>query len=297
MKIPAKLERDKLYKLPLVPFKLLNSVCKAKKIIKKYKPNVIFSKGGFVSVPVCIAGKLLKINVISHESDLTLGLSNKIIYKFCSRFCTTFEKTAQNLKKAVYTGSPIRKTLLHGNKQKGLEITKLNSNKPILLVTGGSTGAKKLNDIIENSFKELIKTFNIIHLTGKNKKTNLENSPYYCQMEFCSEIEHLLVLADVVISRAGSNAICELFFLNKPMILIPLSNKASRGDQVENAEYFKSLKVCEVLQESKLTTSSLLTTLEKIIKNKETYIKNMKNSNLKLNGEENIVKEILKFTK
>ena len=296
----TKLQRDKFLKNLALPFKLLKSVCQAKKLLKELKPNVVFSKGGFVSVPVCIAAKLLKIPVVTHESDLSLGLSNKIIYKFCTTLCTTFPKTAQGLKKAIYTGSPLRQELFCGSKQTALQQTNLPQNSlPYLLIIGGSTGAESLNKTIFASLPTLTKHYNIMHITGKGKNNPNLNSVYknYYQCEFCNNIQDLLALSDFIVSRAGSNAICEFLALNKPMLLVPLSNSASRGDQVQNANYFKNNNIAKVLNEENLTPTTLLKNLKELQNNKNLFIQNMKLSPINKNGTENILNIILKNTK
>lgn len=263
----------------LIPFKLLSSINQAKKILKKIKPNIIFSKGGYVSLPVVIAGYLLKIKVISHESDLTLGLANKICLKFSKIMCTSFEKTAKSIgKKGLYTGSPLRKKLLRGDKNIAKKLFKNFNGNPTILVVGGSLGSKKVNDLIFKSLKKL-SNFNIIHLVGKNNlNKNLANFNNYVQLEFSNNMQDLYALADIIISRAGSNVINEILALKKPNILIPLSKKASRGDQILNAEYFKELGYSYILYEEELSTSVLINSINEVLKNKDLYINNMKKS-------------------
>lgn len=296
--IPAtKLQRDKFFKNFTLPFKLIKSVNKCKKILKQIKPDVIFSKGGFVSVPVCLAGKFLKIPIVSHESDLSLGLSNKIIYKVCTTFCTTFLPTTQNLPKAIYTGAPIRKELFCGLKEIGYNQTQLNNQKPTVMIIGGSTGALMLNKIIYQALPELTKTYNVIHIVGKNKGDKSITHPNYCQIEYCSNIQHLFAITDIVVSRAGSNAICEFLALKKPMLLIPLPLTASRGDQIENANYFKKQNLALVLNQEQLNPKILIEKINYLYKNKTMFIQNYSNPTIKLNGTENILQEILKAIK
>ena len=292
-----KLKRDNFFKNLTLPFKLLGSINKCKKILKKYKPQVIFSKGGFVSLPVCIAGKMLKIPVVSHESDLTLGLANKIIYKCCTFLCTTFESTAKNLKKAVFTGSPIRKELFSPNPKKAYEQTKLSPLKPTLLFMGGSTGAKKLNEVLVSALPKLTPKYNVIHLTGKDKLNPNFVYPNYYQVEYVSNIQDFLGIANVVISRAGSNAICELLALKKPMLLIPLPKDASRGDQIDNANYFKALNFALVLNQQELTPSTLIDKIDLLLAKQHLYTQNMSShpqTHKLLNGAQNIYTQILK---
>ncbi len=289
----SKLKRDCFLKNLAIPFKIISSINQAKKILKKYKPDVIFSKGGYVSIPVCIAGKLLKIPIVSHESDLTIGLANKIIYKTCTTFCTSFEKTSQNLNKAVYTGSPIRNELFNGNKESAYTLTKLDKLRPTILVMGGSTGALKLNEKLYECLPEILKEFNVIHIVGKNKGDKTKNYPNYCQLEYCHNIQDIFAISDFVISRAGSNAIFELLALKKPMILIPLPKSASRGDQIDNANYFEQKGFCRTILQENLTTQTLLKEITYIKQNKQNIIKNMSNSSIIINGTNNVYHEIL----
>lgn len=290
----VKLERGAFFKNFALPFKLLKSIRQAKKILKKHKPDVIFSKGGYVSVPVCIAGSSLKIPVISHESDLSLGLANKIIYKFCNKFLTSFEKTAENLKKGVYTGSPIRESIFKGNSEKGYALTNVDKTRPTLLVMGGSTGAKKLNEELFLGLEKLLKTYNVIHIVGKGKGDASIKHKNYCQLEYCHNIEDIFAITDLVLSRAGSNAIYEFLALKKPMLLVPLPKDASRGDQIENAKYFESLGYSETLFQEQITSELLIEKINALYKNKDIYIKNMQKAT-NSNGTENIFNEIMKL--
>ena len=295
----CKFVRQNIFKNLLLPFRVIKSSLKCKKILKKLSPQLVFSKGGYVAVPVCIGAKLQKISIIGHESDLTLGLANKCIARMSKVFCTTFPTTAKKLKNGVFTGSPIREQLFFGDKQKGLEISSLApSNKPFILVTGGSTGAKDLNEVIFSSLPTLCKKYNIIHLVGKGKLNPNIKHPNYFQAEFCFEIEHLFALADLVVSRSGSGAICELLALKQPMILIPLPKGNSRGDQVENAEYFKSQNFASVIQQKDLTPQSLLLEIEKTLQNSTTIATAMSNQTASTltHGTENIIHQILKIT-
>lgn len=292
--IPAfKLDRNKVFANFLLPFKLIGSISKAKKVLKQENPNIIFSKGGFVSVPVCIAGKMLKIPIVSHESDLTIGLANKIIYKVCNTFCTTFSATAEGLKKAVCTGSPIRESILNGDKTKGYIETMLDKTRPTLLVMGGSTGALSLNEALYNALPTLLKTFNVVHIVGKGKGDKQKQYKNYCQLEYCYNIEDIFAISDIIVSRAGSNAIYEFLALKKPMILVPLPKDASRGDQIDNAKYFEKLGYSKTLYQQDITTQRLIEEINYVYKNKDNYILKMQNANV-TSGSKNIYNEILK---
>lgn len=265
----------------LIPFKLINSINKSKKILKSIKPDLIFSKGGYVSLPVCLAGNSLNIPVITHESDLSLGLANKIIAQRAQYVCCSFKTTSDKLRKnGVFTGSPIRNKILHGNKSIIKDKYKLSPSKPTILIVGGSSGAQYINNFIWNHTNQLANNYNILHIVGKNntnKDINLEN---YHQIEFANDIENYFAIADIVISRAGSNTIFELLALAKLMILIPLpKSKYSRGDQVDNAKYFEENKLASIIEQDQLTYNQLIDTINQMINKKEPYITNMKKAN------------------
>ena len=292
--IPAvKLIRKFTLKNLLIPFKLLKSISITKKVLKEISPNVIFSKGGFVSVPVVLAGKKLNIPVVSHESDLSMGLANKIILKNCNIMCTTFLKTSKVSKKCIHTGQPIRREILDGNPSNIK--SKFSNLNPILLVVGGSLGAGFLNEIVWNNIDQILENFNVIHLTGRNNKKDMDKENYL-QIEYTENMGDYYSAANIVLSRAGAGVINELLELKKPMLLIPLSKKCSRGDQIENAKYFNELGYCEMIQEEEFTQKKLLNNLNKLIKNKEYYINNMKKSEIN-NANKKIVELLKKVEK
>lgn len=270
----VKLQRKLTLKNLLIPFKLIKSISLCKQILREIKPNVIFSKGGFVALPVVIAGRSLNIPIVSHESDLSMGLANKIIIRYCDYMATAFERTSEGNKKCVYTGQPIRKKVLNGNKNNLSFIGSLNKKKKNLLVVGGSSGAKFLNEVIEKDIDRLLKNYNVIHLTGKGFKTQI-NKAGYIPIDYAENMGDYLDLADIVLSRAGSGAVNEFLALKKPMLLIPLSKKCSRGDQIENANLFNSLGLCEMMEEEEYTSGKLIEKLEKLSKNDKFFIKNM----------------------
>ena len=265
------------------PFKVLKGISEARRTLKELKPDIVFSKGGFVSVPVVLAAKRLHIPVIIHESDLTPGLANKICIPSAAKVCCNFPETLSHLPagKAVLTGSPIRQELLRGNAIAALEFCHFTANKPVILVMGGSLGSAAINDTIRGVLPELLKNFQVIHLCGKGKlDPHLTDVQGYVQFEYIKdELRDLFALADIVISRAGANAICELLALHKPNILIPLSAKASRGDQILNARSFEAQGFSIVLEEESVTNLTLLNAIQTLMDNKETYIQAMKNSN------------------
>lgn len=216
------------------PFRVIKGVFDAIFIIKKEKPDIVFSKGGFVSVPVVIAAHFNKVPVIAHESDITPGLANKICVPYCDKICVTFPEALDkiNSQKAVLTGTPIREELLNGSRLKGLRFCNFQSDKPVLMAVGGSLGAKSINDSIRKNLKYLTQKFNIINICGKgNIDESLSDNPSYRQFEYVNEeLPDLMAAADIVISRAGANFIFELLALCKPNLLVPLPANASRGD-------------------------------------------------------------------
>lgn len=264
------------------PFRVLKGFGEANKLMKELKPDVIFSKGGFVSVPVVIAGKRNHIPVIIHESDMTPGLANKISFSSASKICCNFPETLNALpvEKAVLTGSPIRQELLTGDKEAARKFCGFTSDKPVILVVGGSLGAVAVNNAIRHLLPELLKDFQIIHLCGQGKvDESLVGTEGYIQFEYISdELKDLFALADVVVSRAGANAICELLALRKPNLLIPLSAASSRGDQILNARSFERQGFSMVLEEEEITDELLLSTIRKLYQSREEFVQNMNQS-------------------
>lgn len=276
------------------PFRVLKGFREAHKLIRQLKPDVIFSKGGFVSVPVVLAGKRCKVPVIIHESDMTPGLANKIAIPSAAKVCCNFPETLKSLPegKAVLTGSPIRQELLSGNKIAAMDMCHFTSDKPVILVIGGSLGAVAVNNAVREALPELLKDFQIIHLCGKDKMDeSLKDVEGYCQFEYIkNELRNLFALADIVISRAGANAICELLALHKPNLLIPLSANASRGDQILNARSFERQGFSLVLEEEQLTKETLLAAVKNLYENRTTFINSMKNS-----GQQDSIGTIIKL--
>ena len=276
------------------PFRVLKGFREAHKLIRQLKPDVIFSKGGFVSVPVVLAGKRCKVPVIIHESDMTPGLANKIAIPSAAKVCCNFPETLKSLPegKAVLTGSPIRQELLSGNKIAAMDMCHFTSDKPVILVIGGSLGAVAVNNAVREALPALLKDFQIIHLCGKGKMDeSLKDVEGYCQFEYIkNELRNLFALADIVISRAGANAICELLALHKPNLLIPLSANASRGDQILNARSFERQGFSLVLEEEQLTKETLLAAVKNLYENRTTFINSMKNS-----GQQDSIGTIIKL--
>ncbi len=266
------------------PFRVIKGYREARKILKTVKPDVVFSKGGFVAVPVVLAAKHCHIPVIIHESDMTPGLANKLAIPFATKVCCNFPETLACLpqEKAVLTGSPIRQELKNGSRSAGLRLCGFTADKPVLMVIGGSLGSANINHAIREILPELLQTFQVVHLCGKEKlDPALEHTPGYVQFEYVEqELADLFALADIVVSRAGANAICELLELRKPALLIPLGTSASRGDQILNAESFRKQGFCEVLPEENLTGRLLLETIRGLYQSRLAYIRAMETSDL-----------------
>ncbi len=264
------------------PFRVMKGVREAKKYLKEIKPDVVFSKGGFVSVPVVRAAGSLGIPCIIHESDMTPGLANKLCIPVAKKVCCNFPETFSMLppSKAVLTGSPIRQELASGSKEAGYKLCGFNSSKPVIMVIGGSLGSAAINQAVRDVLPELLKDFQVVHLCGKEKIDNLLlTTEGYKQFEYIkSELKDLFAIADIVISRAGANAISELLALKKPNILIPLPAASSRGDQVLNAKSFESQGFSIVIDEDDLTNKLFLEKIQELYFNRFTYIDAMKKS-------------------
>ena len=264
------------------PFRVLKGISEARKLIRDLKPDVIFSKGGFVSVPVVLAGKKNKVPVIIHESDMTPGLANKISIPSATKVCCNFPETLEHLPadKAVLTGSPIRQEILTGDKEAALKLCGFTADKPVILVIGGSLGAVAVNNAVREALPQLLESFQVVHLCGKGKvDTSLDGTVGYKQFEYLKdELRDVFAMTDIVISRAGANAICELLELHKPNILIPLSANASRGDQILNARSFERQGFSIVLEEEEVTKDTLLKAVQDLFENRDRYASAMNKS-------------------
>ena len=272
----GKLRRYHSWKNFSDPFKVMKGFFEARQIMARIKPDVVFSKGGFVSVPVILAAKTKGIPAIIHESDLTPGLANKLAIPAATKVCCNFPETVPYLPagKAVLTGSPIRQELLHGSRAKGKEFCHFTKDLPVLMIMGGSIGSVYINNAIRGSLDDLLKEFQIIHLCGKgNLDESLTSKEGYAQFEYVSDnLPDLFAAADLMIARAGANSICEILALRKPNILIPLGRNASRGDQILNANSFAKQGFSVVLEEENVTSESLKTTITDVMTNRQTYI-------------------------
>ncbi len=264
------------------PFRVVKGYFEAHKILKEQKPDIIFSKGGFVTVPVVLAAGRLHIPAIIHESDMTPGLANRIAIPAAAKICCNFPETLSSLPegKAVVTGSPIREELRKGDKEAGRSFCGFGSEKPVLMVIGGSLGSVAVNQAIRGILPQLLEHFQIVHLCGKgNLDDSLNGTAGYVQYEYIEqELPDLFALADIVVSRAGANAICELLDLRKPNLLIPLPAASSRGDQILNAESFRKQGFSKVLMEEDITAEKLFDTILDLYENRQLYIDAMEQS-------------------
>ena len=263
------------------PFRVIKGFYEASSIIKEIKPDIVFSKGGFVTVPVVIAADRKKVPCIIHESDMSPGLANKLCIPHATKVCTNFPEAARGIgEKAVVTGTPIRREMFSGNRIAGLDFMGFTANKPVLMVVGGRLGAAAVNSMVRDALPELLRRYQIVHLCGNGKLDNsLVGVEGYVQFEYIKkEMCDLMTAADIIISRAGANAICEILALNKPNLLIPLPAASSRGDQVLNAESFERQGFSVVIKEEQLTTGTLIDEVDKLYNNRETYIKKMKDN-------------------
>lgn len=287
----GKLRRYLSVKNLFAPFKIILGVLHAFFLLYKLKPDVVFSKGGFVAFPVVVGAWLNRIPVVAHESDMSPGLANRLCFPFVNKICLTFDAGRTHFKKQdkiEVTGTPIREQLFAGSSIRGLELCGFNSEKPCLLVIGGSLGAGSINHCIRDALPQLTKNYQIIHLCGKGKvDPSLSNFSGYKQLEYANdELADLFAAASVVISRAGANSLYELLALGKPHILIPLSAEVSRGDQIQNAAYFKGLGISLVIEDRSLNGDTLLKTLYDLEYNKTEIIRKINALNIKSATEE-----------
>ncbi len=269
------------------PFRVIHGYAQARKILRKYSPDVVFSKGGFVSVPVVLAAHALKIPVVLHESDITPGLANKICIRFANKICCNFSEAVETLPsgRAFHTGTPIRHELYSGSRQRALEFTGLSGQRDVLLVIGGSLGSVAINKAIRANLPSILRDFDIVHICGKgNVDVQLKGKYYadgYRQYEFITEqLPDVFALTSIAISRAGANAIFELVSLQIPHILIPLSRAASRGDQILNARSFEKHGFSYVLEEEQLPEVDIAEIIRNVYDSRDAYIHAMESSGI-----------------
>ncbi|RCX21515.1 UDP-N-acetylglucosamine-N-acetylmuramylpentapeptide N-acetylglucosamine transferase [Fontibacillus phaseoli] len=276
------------------PFRVINGVVQAYQHIRKMKPSIVFSKGGFVSVPVVLGAWLNRVPIIIHESDITPGLANKISIPFASKICVTFPETKEHIKndKVIFVGAIIREELMYGSAIKGLNLCNFTRNKPVILCIGGSLGSQRINEMLRRNLHHLISEFQIVHICGKGQLDNSYNIyREYKQFEYVhSDLVDILAMTDIVISRAGSNSIFEFLSLKKPMLLIPLSKEASRGDQVLNAQSFKSLGYCEILLEEDMKDNVFKEAINNVFEKRHKIIDRMDK-----NGRDNAINKVIEL--
>lgn len=263
----GKLRRYFSWKNFIDPFKIGFGILQAYFILRKLKADIVFSKGGFVAFPVTVAAWLQRVPIVAHESDCEPGLANRLSFPFVNTLCLTFaSQNALSSTKAVkVTGTPIRETIFNGDPAVGREICGFTEKKPCLLIIGGSLGAGKLNEVIRAALPALTAEYQVVHLCGPNKCDPQYNQENYCQLEYAKdELAHLFALADIIISRSGANSLYEILALQKPHILIPLSRKMSRGEQIQNARYFENLKISVVLDNDTLNEDNLLQAITQV---------------------------------
>jgi len=278
------------------PFRILSGYFESKKVLRKEKPDLVFSKGGFVTVPVVFAAKKLGVPVVLHESDYTPGLANRLCIPRAKKVCVSFEASMKHIpkEKCVLTGAPIRAELFLGEAEKGRLFLGFSGKKPILLIMGGSLGAQAVNDAFDAAAKVILERFDVVHLRGKEKlNLSLNGLDGYRQFEYISEeLPDLFAAADIVLSRSGAGAIFELLALHLPALLVPLPLESSRGDQILNAQYFKNKGYAMVLPQEEITPERLSDDLFKLYDNVSVYKQNMENSGVS-NGTKAVADVIL----
>lgn len=289
----VKLIRKITLKNLAIPFKLAKSIKLCKKYLQEINPDIIFAKGGYVSLPVVFAGSNLKIPILAHESDVSMGLANKLILKKCKLMLTSFRETCVG-NKCMYSGSPVREEIFKANPEKAKIVCGFKKDQPTLLFFGGSLGSKAINHFVVSNINSF-SNFNIIHIVGKGNLTSLKRDNYF-QVEFLTNIFDFFALADIVVCRAGSNSIFELLAMRKNMILIPLGKEVSRGDQIENANIFKREGFASVIMEKDLNIENFLNIVNNLFKNKKIIKDKMEKYNKK-GANALIIEQILKNSK
>lgn len=281
------------------PFRVIKGVAQATRIIRKLKPNVVFSKGGFVSVPVVYGAKLNGVPVVTHESDMTPGLANRLCMPVAKVQCCTFPEAVKYAKgKGVHTGTPIRPEVLSGDRRKARERFGFNDSRPVLMVVGGSSGAQAVNQVVWQALPRLTENFQVLHLCGKgNLNDSAEGTANYVQKEYLNEeMADAYACADVIVSRAGANALCEILAARKPALLIPYPKGASRGDQLLNAESFRQRGLSRVLLQEDMTPETLARGVEEVYRDRGALYAAMA-AEPTSNGIDNVLEQIYKYAK
>ncbi len=281
------------------PFRVILGAFQSAAIVAKLKPNILFSKGGFVSVPAVYGAWLMRVPVLIHESDMTPGLANKLSTPLAKVVCCSFPEAAKLAgEKGQYTGTPLRDELFKGDRARGLKKFGFSNGRPVLMVTGGSTGAQAINKALRCALSTLTQSFQVLHLCGKeNLDPSFEGTPGYRQIEYLTDdMADAFAAADILVSRAGSNTLCEILALSKPSLLIPYPATASRGDQIINAASFQKRGLSKVLAQEKMTPEALTEQIFSVYKDRGSLIDAMEKEPA-ANGVENILKLIRKFSK
>lgn len=284
----VKLVRGKLWCNLKIPFALVSAVRQCKKLLSEERPDLLFSKGGYVSIAPVWAAGALKIPVLTHESDISAGLANRLIARKCVKVLTTFPSTAQKFRNGVCTGSPMRPSLLHRDKLECKQALGLDM-RPTVLVFGGGSGSERINACLRSALPDIAKDYNILHICGKGRRTE-SNIRGYHQFEFADDMGLMYAAADYAVARCGSNSANELTSLKIPTLFIPLDNAATRGDQVENAKYFLSAGLCRVLEEKQLTPDRLTAEVRALVADEK--LKAALDKYVPMRGNKNILREI-----
>lgn len=296
--ITGKLRRYLTWRNLVMPFQVMAGLIQSVWICYRFKPTVLFSKGGFVALPVVLAAWLCRVPVVVHESDITSGLANRLSFPLAKLICTSFKQSdLAYASKTVYTGLPVRHVLLQGDAAQGKAFLGFNDTQPILLIWGGSLGAANLNNTIYRLLGQLTQYFQVVHLCGHNKmNTALQTLEGYRAFDYLEmpELSHVLAAADLVLSRAGATAIHELLFLHKPHVLCPLSTQASRGEQVDNARYLECLGYSPVIYPDQWCDETVLLTLTEYRKHL-VGMKKVLGALERVNATERVYQELLKF--
>ncbi|MBQ4090460.1 MAG: undecaprenyldiphospho-muramoylpentapeptide beta-N-acetylglucosaminyltransferase [Clostridia bacterium] len=281
------------------PFRVIKGIAQATSLIRKLKPDVVFSKGGFVSVPVVYGAKLNGVPIVCHESDMTPGLANKLTAPFANVMCCTFPEAAKLAgAKGLYTGTPIRPEILKGNRANGLKRFGFKDGIPVIMITGGSSGAVAINEAVRGALPKLTQCFQVLHLCGPgNFNASLEGTKNYTQCEYLDEeMADAYACADILLSRAGSNTLCEIAALRKPALLVPYPKGASRGDQIINAQSFVDRGLAHQLLQENMTPETLYEHIIKLYASRGELYEAMRTEPAG-NGVENVLKEIYKAAK
>ena len=278
----GKLRRYFSFKNFIDPVKIIAGYLKSRKILKRLNPSAVFSKGGFVGVPVVYAAYGLSIPTVLHESDSTPGLANRLCIKRAQTVCVAFESALRSIPegKGVITGLPIREKLLGGDRERGLALCGFSGKKPVLLIMGGSLGAKALNDTVDAAMPGLTRKYDVAHIRGEKNMGDC-CSPAGCKPfgYVDEELADIYAAADIMLSRAGATAVFEILALALPALLVPMPQSASRGDQLENAEYFKEKGFSHVLPQERMTEESLIGAIDELYKDREALSARMKREN------------------